>query len=713
MRSLVPLCLAGLGLVAAACSGNSPAAPAHAPAGSPALAPTYSFHPGGESLVAQFRLTIDPAALTATAEPVAGRSGQAQPPQALSYDLDIANFLKPDSFEVTSVGRDVAGDLTLGFIHRHPFPAPDFSRPISGQNRADLGYTGRLLVLADVNTRSFFGDVTTDPTLVKAPDGYLRTGDLLAAQGLAHNTFPYVLLADDGEDNRITATNNTPLSNGGTPQGTYDPAVGGWQRSNIGAGLGWTGYDYLHAGQGATNTLTLYASAMSAAPLSLDVVVLIKYTDPRGQGGRSLRFPPVDFDVTQFAYRLPYAALDASKISRPVSQPIPIATTTGATAQVVFDVRDWDKAAAEAADANLSDEFDVTLIEPGASGVPTAELQVPALNPTPAIILPTTTSPTGMPGNEIPYAGSITKTLGGGSGVVWGLLRVTDPSHTTDDSAYHFGVDPASIIPSASRALDGRTYQAIPFSIGGALNPPQVLSVSPTGIAGCPGASVTFGADVTNSPSTWSWNFGGGATPNTSVAPNPVVTLGAIGTYNGTLTVTNGAGSSGPFSFSYTIGASAWAGHFLPSPTGGEGHYPSVVIYNGKPAVASVRYGGGSNDLQIAFASTGGPSNGGEWSGHTIASYAAGGSSIDTSCDLELLNGRLAVLFKNDATNRLSIAVATVTSPAVPTASDWVVYEIDSTVTALRDTPALTAHNGKLAAAYGDESPDDLWLAQA
>ncbi|HYE76969.1 MAG TPA: hypothetical protein VEI97_03190, partial [bacterium] len=270
---LAPLC--GVAL-ATGCSGGSPAAPAHGPASTPSLTPTYSFNPGGESLVAQFRLAIDPATLSATVEPITGRSGQAQPPQALSYDLDIANFLRPDSFEVTAVTKDTADDLVVSFIHRHPFRAPDFSLPITGQNRADLGYTGRLMVLAQSTTQSFFGNITTDPTVVKNPDGYARPGDLLAEQGLVNNTFPYILLVDEAEDNRIIAAegSGTPVSNAGSPSGSYDPSIGGWQRANIGsgtAGTGWTGYDYLHSGQGVVNSFSLYSAALAGGPVSLDV----------------------------------------------------------------------------------------------------------------------------------------------------------------------------------------------------------------------------------------------------------------------------------------------------------------------------------------------------------------------------------------------------------------------------------------------------------
>jgi ABC-type sulfate transport system permease subunit len=69
-----------------------------------------------------------------------------------------------------------------------------------------------------------------------------------------------------------------------------------------------------------------------------------------------------------------------------------------------------------------------------------------------------------------------------------------------------------------------------------------INSVTPGG--GLAATPVTFGADISGSvPMTYAWDFGGGATPNTSSLAAPQVTLGAAGTYNGQLTVNNSFGS--------------------------------------------------------------------------------------------------------------------------------------------------------------------------
>jgi gliding motility-associated-like protein len=59
----------------------------------------------------------------------------------------------------------------------------------------------------------------------------------------------------------------------------------------------------------------------------------------------------------------------------------------------------------------------------------------------------------------------------------------------------------------------------------------------------CQGSSVTFTDLSSNSPTSWSWNFPGG-TPATSTAQNPVIVYNTAGTYNVTLTATNGSGSN-------------------------------------------------------------------------------------------------------------------------------------------------------------------------
>ncbi len=70
--------------------------------------------------------------------------------------------------------------------------------------------------------------------------------------------------------------------------------------------------------------------------------------------------------------------------------------------------------------------------------------------------------------------------------------------------------------------------------------PPVIDGVEPT--EGYETQQVQFAATVTGSePLTYAWDFGGGATPNTSSETSPLVTLNGAGVYNASLTVTNAA----------------------------------------------------------------------------------------------------------------------------------------------------------------------------
>lgn len=59
---------------------------------------------------------------------------------------------------------------------------------------------------------------------------------------------------------------------------------------------------------------------------------------------------------------------------------------------------------------------------------------------------------------------------------------------------------------------------------------------------GCPGLSVTFTDNSTNTPTGWTWSFPGG-TPNSSTAASPTVVYNTAGSYDVTLTVTNASGN--------------------------------------------------------------------------------------------------------------------------------------------------------------------------
>ncbi|HYE79438.1 MAG TPA: PKD domain-containing protein, partial [bacterium] len=534
----------------------------------------------GDLLAGRYALDLDLTSLQATVAP--SRGAAAQPPQNLQYDLDLAKFLTPGVLSVTGVGFDGDGDVVVSLRHRHPFPAPDLALPPSALNRADLGYTGRLLVKTTGTPHPFFGgEVTVDPSLVKNPDGYIAPEDLLlepaAGTATAH---PYLLLVDEAEDNRVGRTN------GGVMTGNYIAAFG-WQASTL--PMGWYGYDYLHAGQAANIDLTLKRPALGGGRISLDLALLIKYTDPKGTNGKADRFPAQPADLTRFAYRLPYAALDVSAIQS--RAPLGI-DNGGGTAPIEVAVRDWDARALEASDGDLSDEPDPRKVPPEASGAPAVEFDAPAIAD---LIMLTEVSGSGVPGDEVRYGGVLQNTRGAGPGHYVGLVRATDPEDGDPAAGQRrFGLDPVTLAPDANRALAVRTYQAVPIAVVSVA--PQVVSVSPTGSIGVVTETVQFAAVTTNNPTAWAWDFGGGTIPNTSTDPSPVVNLLTAGTYTGSLTLSNAAGAGDPFAFTYTVMATnssgwalTWGGGFNDSgndvavgPTG-EIFMAGAITWNGLP----------------------------------------------------------------------------------------------------------------------------------
>jgi PKD repeat protein len=75
----------------------------------------------------------------------------------------------------------------------------------------------------------------------------------------------------------------------------------------------------------------------------------------------------------------------------------------------------------------------------------------------------------------------------------------------------------------------------------GITNPP-IAGFTPSATVICVGQTVTFTNSSTNA-TTFSWNFGAGASPSTSTVANPTVTFNTIGTYTATLTATNAFGN--------------------------------------------------------------------------------------------------------------------------------------------------------------------------
>lgn len=485
---------------------------------SPGIAQATASLAVDEQLIGFWQLTADPSTLQATCTYLPERAATVGT-QARYYDVDISQFVNSSLLRASSVHFDVNGDLLIGLTHRHPFPAPDFTQPITAKNRADLGYTGKLLILADaVHTTFASQSLTADPTLVRNPDGYAATGDLLYRTGYTNNLFPYLLLADEARDNRVG------ISNGGAPSGNYDAASGGWQQGNAGvSGDNWTGFDYLHGGQTVVTELAIPRAKVVAGPVTVDLAILVKYTDPRGVGDKAHRFPVEPVDALQFAYRLPHAAFDAGRCQTCDG---PVLGSDGEGIDVYARVRDWDNGATAAASDDLALETDVDTVVPGAIGAPVLKLDLTQLGP--AVLDFTLESGTGLPGDEYLYKTHIPSPALVPAGTYYGLVTATDPESTaTAEPLIHAGVDPNTLAPSDTRRLPLISYNIIPIVVTGykgfALHYPgtftapyevtvapdgtiaMVISEFDDGIDADPGPCVEWHPDLGNSDIALAW----------------------------------------------------------------------------------------------------------------------------------------------------------------------------------------------------------------
>jgi PKD repeat protein len=138
-------------------------------------------------------------------------------------------------------------------------------------------------------------------------------------------------------------------------------------------------------------------------------------------------------------------------------------------------------------------------------------------------------------------------------------------SAVTANGRYAFAVRSTStnslIVNSRESATNG---PELVIDGGGSPPPPPVpvgaFSANPT--TGVAPLNVSFTDQSTNSPTAWSWDFGdpGSGSANTSSLQNPTHTFAAAGTYQVTLTPSNGAGTGTPVTHSISVSPSGGGG---------------------------------------------------------------------------------------------------------------------------------------------------------
>jgi|GEM_PF-2096515 len=495
------------------------------------------------------------------------------------FALSIRPFLKADSLQLTGVVPGADGtSYNVRFTHAFPMPA-DLDRPASASKRADLFlFDVELLVLAD-GTDSFFADtVTTNLDIVRNPDGYRRLGPLLDASQFgieSADAFPYRVLQKYNEAD---------------PDGNYS-IVSGWNVNTLRVA---TGYDVVRQG-GVVDTAILGPNSL---PAGVAVAILAKYLDPRGgttiDEKRANRLPEPG-NPSAFAYYLPEAAGDSAVIQVTVEGELLEGSSTEQV-QVKAAFLDWDHLSTVA--TSFPDSANPTNIRQ-ASTPSNVALSIPTLRDTPftnGVAEPST----GVLQEWAHRTVSVTNVLDmvappiDGTIDVPGLLRINDTQDTSSDLILLDEMQ--TVIPRPAGYNPSTRYQRFTVRVNSGKVPPVITGVTPQG--GQPGASVSFVATTTGPAATsWSWSFGGGATPDTSAQASPFVTLGFAGTYAGTVTATNEYGSSDPFPFTIAVGSMPLVTTVAPTgPAGYAGETAQfLVAHSGSPATDwSWNFGGGA-----------------------------------------------------------------------------------------------------------------------
>jgi PKD repeat protein len=155
---------------------------------------------------------------------------------------------------------------------------------------------------------------------------------------------------------------------------------------------------------------------------------------------------------------------------------------------------------------------------------------------------------------------------------------------------------------TAANAAGDMTYH---FTLNvGAVRPPFIASAGPATAEST--AMVQFSAHNTGGQvDTWAWDFGGGCSPGTSAAEQPLVQAGAVGQYNGSVTATNASGSH---TFNFTLTVSALEAPVIDSISPGIAETGSAVVFfpslsGGPPDTYSWDFGGACTPNTSSLAS--------------------------------------------------------------------------------------------------------------
>jgi len=308
--------------------------------------------------------------------------------------VDITNFLQmapcSDCAKIDSISLDADGNFVVSIGIKHPFPAGDLLKPISGKNRGDLHvFNVEGTVVSNTTGITFvgLGETTAGFTLVNA-DGYtpyLDTvlDDIYPTDATVH---PYILHFDDYTAGNFDASNLM-----GFESVTNPPPSG-----NLVMAMGCD-YDYQD-----------YVFDIDG---TFDFIYAVGCTYAVSSASKNERFTP--------EYRVPqHNKKAASEVSVEIIANNLAEGDIASTADVEIHVVDVNHGVAVG--SNLDEMF-------ADSSVGSITIEVPGVET--GLVIVDISSPTGTghdPSDPLVYAATITNTASGVEGTYTGLVKVVD-----------------------------------------------------------------------------------------------------------------------------------------------------------------------------------------------------------------------------------------------------------------------------------------------
>ncbi len=308
--------------------------------------------------------------------------------------VDITNFLImapcTDCVKLGLISIDTDGNLVVSIGIKHPFPAGDILKPISGRNRGDLHvFNIEGTIVSDLTGTSFpgLGSTTAGFTLVNA-DGYTPyldsvLDDIYPTDATAHQ---YILHFDDYTAGNFDASNPMGFDS------VTDPPPSG--NLVMAMGCDYDYQDYVFDINGIVNFI--YAVGCTYAVSS---------------ASKTERFSP--------EYRVPqHLKKAASEVSIEVISNDLKGEDALSTAEIEIHVVDISHGVA------VGTNLDKMFADSSVGGI---IIEIPGVETSPVIV--DISSPTGTghdPSDPLVYAATITNTASGVEGTYTGLVKVVD-----------------------------------------------------------------------------------------------------------------------------------------------------------------------------------------------------------------------------------------------------------------------------------------------